>query len=77
MARFFINTGDGIEFASTEEEARKVANESLEFWRKDARDCAEWSDEAGTVYWGEIRERAKFKQLEEDGSGDYQLQAME
>jgi hypothetical protein len=74
MARYFISTGDGIEFASTEDEARKVANESLEFWRKDARQLGEWSDEVGTVYWGQVIETAKFKQLEDDGSGDYVLE---
>ena len=59
MARFFINTGDGFEFASTEEEARKVATEAIEFWRQDAINNGEWDDEVCSVFWGEIRERAK------------------
>lgn len=73
MARFFINTGDGIEYRDTEEEARNLANESLEFWRRDARGSGEWSDEVGTVYWGQVIETAKFKQLAED-AGDYVLE---
>jgi hypothetical protein len=73
MARFFINTGDGIEYRDTEDEARKLANESLEFWRKEARHAGEWHDEVGTVYWGQVIETAKFKQIEDDG-GDYVLE---
>lgn len=73
MARFFINTGDGIEFATTEEESRKVANEAIEFWRNEARRAGEWGDEVGTVYWGRIVETAKFRQIPDAKGGDYVL----
>jgi len=79
MARFFINTGDGFEFASTEEEARKVATEAIEFWRQAAVQDGEWDDEVASVFWGEIRERAKENIIttdEDEDSCDYQLQAL-
>jgi hypothetical protein len=79
MAKFFINTGDGFEFASTEEEARKVATEAIEFWRRAAIEDGEWDDEVASVFWGEIRERAKEHAVEIDDNQDacdYQLQAM-
>jgi len=74
MARFFINTGDGIEFASTEEGARKVATEAIVFWRRAAIDDGEWCDEITSVFWGEIREKVKAVSVGEDGDyTDYQL----
>ena len=73
MARFFINTGDGFEFASTEEEARKVATEAIEFWRRDAMNNGEWDDEVSSVFWGVIRERAKETPLGD--AADYELKA--
>jgi hypothetical protein len=79
MARYFINTGDGLEFASTEEEARKVANEAIDFWRRAAVQDGEWDDEVVSVFWGEIRERAKGINLGIDPDSeafDYQLQAL-
>ena len=79
MARFFVNTGDGIEFASTEEEARKVATEAIEFWRRAAIQDGEWGDEITSVHWGEIRERVKEIVLESDEERDkcdYQLKAV-
>jgi len=80
MKRFFINTGDGFEFADTEEEAKKAATEAIEFWRRDAIGSGEWDSEVSSVYWGEIRERALEIAVEtEDESDrcDYQLRPVE
>ena len=77
MARFFINTGDSFEFAETEEEARRVATEAIDFWRRAAIADGEWDEEVSSVYWGEIRERAieAVAQLSDDPDAcDYQLQ---
>ena len=77
MARYFINTGDGFEFASTEEEARKVATEAIDFWRRAAIDDGEWDDEITSVFWGEIRERVMAVAVGDDGEyTDYQLRAV-
>ena len=78
--RFFINTGDGFEFADTEEEARRAATEAIEFWRRDAIDSGEWDGEVSSVYWGEIRERAKEITVQADDASDkcdYQLRPVE
>ena len=39
--KFFVDTGDGIEFKKTEAEAKTLASESLEFWRNRARQNGE------------------------------------
>jgi hypothetical protein len=78
--QFFINTGDGFEFADTEEEARKVATEAIEFWRQDAIDSGEWDSEVSSVYWGKIHERAKeivLETREDSDKCDYQLRPVE
>jgi hypothetical protein len=59
MARFFVDTGDGIEFKKTEAEAKALAAESLEFWKKRARDNGEWDDEVGRVCWGPVQEKVE------------------
>lgn len=72
MPRYFVNTGDGIEYRDTEEEARKLADESIEFWREHARRYGEWSDEVETVCWGQMIETSKLKPCGETGA-DYLL----
>jgi len=77
MRRCFVETGDGIEFKDTEEEAKKLAAESLEFWKKRARTEGEWDDEVDRVCWGEIREKVKAVSAGEDGEyTDYQLRSV-
>jgi hypothetical protein len=74
MRRFFVDTGDGIEFKATEAEAKQLAAESLDFWRKRAISEGEWDDEVDHVCWGEIREKVKAVAVGENGDyTDYQL----
>ncbi len=74
MGRFFVDTGDGIEFKKTEAEAKALAAESLEFWRNRARQNGEWDDEAGHICWGPVREQSKEQS---DGEVcDYVLKAV-
>ena len=71
---FFVDTGDGIEFRNTEDAARQLAAESLEFWKKRARTEGEWDDEVDRVCWGEIREKVKAVAVGEGGDyTEYQL----
>lgn len=72
MPKFVINTGDGYEFRDTEEEAKKLALESIEFWREIARKHGEWSEEVETVYYAAIVERSTLKPCGETGA-DYYL----
>lgn len=58
MERYFVNTGDGVEYRNTESDARELALKSLESWRERARQSGEWDEEAEQVCWGKIEEVA-------------------
>jgi len=74
MNRFFVDTGDGVHFVGTEEEARKLAAGCLAEFRECARLEGEWRDEVDSICWGEIRETAKAVSAGKDGEyTDYQL----
>jgi len=78
MWRFFVDTGDGIEFKDTEAEARQLASESLEFWKQRARDVGEWDDEVDRVCWGKICEKVKAVAVGDGGDyKDYQLKPVQ
>lgn len=50
--KFFVNTGDGIEFCDTAEEASGRAQKAIDGWR----DCCdpEWPEEVSDVCWGQV-----------------------
>lgn len=74
MTLFFIDTGDCIEFKKTEAEARALAQEALEFWKKRARDEGEWDDEVDRVCWGPVQEKVKAVVVGDGGDyTEYQL----
>jgi len=78
MALFFIDTGDGIEFKNTEAEAKALAAESLEFWKKRARDAGEWDDEVDRVCWGPVQEKVKAVAVGDGGDyTEYQLRPVD
>jgi len=74
MERYFVNTGDGIEYRNTEEDARDLARKALESWRENARQNGEWNEEAEHVFWGKIQEVAvPMPSGDDSGSCDFLL----
>lgn len=55
--RFFVSTGDNLEYYETREEAKAAAEFAIAQWK----DCCdpEWPEEVEAVCWGVILERAK------------------
>ncbi len=56
--RYFSYNGDAYQTHETAEDAQREAFKALDFWREAAIADGEWSDEASTIAWGEIREHA-------------------
>lgn len=54
MALFFVDTGDGVEYHNTAEEARQ----SAEDWIGEYRTLPEWDEAVDRVCWGEVRQVA-------------------
>jgi hypothetical protein len=73
MDRYFVNTGDGIEYRNTEQDARRLAIRSLESWRERARQSGEWDDEADEVCWGRLEQVAIPLPASDDGTVDFVL----
>jgi hypothetical protein len=69
MSRYFVDTGDGIEFCDTEEAAKEQALKALAYWREESRTSNEWCDQIAEVCWGEVRQVASL-----NDSGEYVLQ---
>lgn len=77
MGRFFVDTGDGIHFLNTEEEAKSEAEKALAFWRDKAGCDGEWDDNVDQICWGEIREQVRAVAVGDGGDyTDYQLRAV-
>lgn len=72
MGRFFVDTGDGIEFCETEQDAKQQAQKALDYWREDARTSGEWPDEIAEVCWGEVKQVANMTD-----AGEYELKSEE
>lgn len=66
MAQFFVDTGDGVEYYDTAEEAKRAA----ENWIDEYRTLPEWDEAVERVGWGQIRESAWPRCYEKDG-GEY------
>lgn len=58
MRNFFVSTGEEICYVETEAEARRMAEESIAFYRQLAADDDEWRDEVEEVAYGQILQRA-------------------
>jgi hypothetical protein len=56
--RFFVLDCDGFATFETEDKAKTSAELSLDHFRREALQDGEWSDDAGSVCWGEIRQQA-------------------
>ncbi len=52
--KFFCETGDGIVFYQTAQEAQDAAETALAKWRSVANADGEWPEEAELVFWGKI-----------------------
>lgn len=76
MARFFVETGDGVQFVATEAEARTLAAGCLAELRECARLEGEWRDEVELICWGPVQEQVKAVAVGDGGDyTDYQLKA--
>jgi hypothetical protein len=73
MKRFFVDTGDGVHYVSTEEEARKLAAGCLAEFRECARLEGEWRDEVESVCWGELRQSATAFSVGDNEGVDFQM----
>ena len=73
MERYFVNTGEEIEYRNTEADARRLAIRSLELWRERARVTGEWEEEAEHVCWGRLQQVAILLPASHDGSVDIVL----
>ena len=72
--RFFVWSGDGIEFYETADEAKQAADFAIQQW-KSACD-PEWPEEVEEVCWGRVKQRAKvFYRGENLECTDYALQS--
>jgi hypothetical protein len=51
--RFFVDTGDGVEYCETQAQAIALAKRAIEHWRG----CCdpEWPEEVDDVCWGEVK----------------------
>jgi hypothetical protein len=50
--RFFVDTGDGIEYCETQDQAIALAERAIEHWREHCD--PEWPDEVESVCWGQV-----------------------
>lgn len=55
MKRYFCDTGDGLLYFDTPEEAQAAAQVAIEPWKDYSG--MEWCEEVESVCWGEIRQR--------------------
>jgi hypothetical protein len=55
MKYFSYNTEDGFQIHTTAEEAKKFAEDALNFERGEAREG--WSDYVDQICWGELKQR--------------------
>lgn len=65
MARYFVNTGDGVEFHDSLVNAQQAAMDAIEGWR----DCCDpdWPEEVEQVCYGEILGESKAVDCGENG----------
>lgn len=70
---FFVNTGDGVEYCKTREEAIALAQKAIDDWR----DCcnSEWPEEVENVCWGEVLGESKMIDIEDGMYANYELTA--
>jgi hypothetical protein len=52
--RYFVDTGDGVEYFANEEDAEKCLDKAWDFWLGVASDDNEWPEEADRVCLGKI-----------------------
>lgn len=69
--RYFVDTGEGIEYHETEQAARESADANIDGWK--AYGGNEWPEEVKQVCWGVVIERATGNMLT-CGRVDYKMQ---
>lgn len=71
VMRFFVNTGDGVEYCDTQEEAIALAQKAIDEWR----DCCdpEWPEEVENVCWGPVLGESTMIDIEDGQYANYEL----
>ena len=69
--RYFVDTGDGVEYYESRSDAEEAAFNAIVAWRE--TDDSEWPEEVEHVCWGVVIQRATGNELT-GGQIDYKLQ---
>jgi hypothetical protein len=69
--RFFVDTGDGIEYCETRQQAIALAKRAIEHWRG----CCdpEWPEEVDGVCWGPVMGESVMVEIDGGAFADYRL----
>ena len=71
---YMCHNGFAIVFTDTGEDAKKMADDALNYWRTGARECGVWDERAELVMWGEVKGIAgQYSRSDETDSVDYVL----
>lgn len=73
VGRFFVNTGDGIEFVDSKQEAERLCDAAIAEYRSNAASDGEWCDDVEAVCWGIVmaKSEADYSQDCDDSEIDY------
>jgi hypothetical protein len=69
--RFFVDTGKGIEYCETQEQAIALAEQAIEHWREQCD--PEWPDEVDSVCWGQVMGESVMVEIDGGAFAEYRL----
>jgi hypothetical protein len=69
--RFFVDTGAGIEYCETRQQAIALAEKAIEHWRG----CCdpEWPEEVDDVCWGPVMGESMMVEIDGGAFAEYRL----